>query len=221
MSPVAVETMILPGYQVIQETVGRSSVPPPVPQDSQLPKDLHHTILEARKHPNAVAVVNEVNDFFLQNWPFKTKKHAQRFVDEGYAWFVCINCPLSLDERVHWGCRLLTLGFLIDDVLDRMSVEEGVDHNSKVIECARGNLLPDRNIPSQWIMYDLFEEMRAVDKQLADELLEPTIEFLVAQADGNRMKAMNLREYFEYRDADLGKGFVPEVMRKLRAKCAD
>jgi aristolochene synthase len=55
-------------------------------------------------------------------------------------------------------------------------------------------------------MYDLFEEMRAVDKQLADELLEPTIDFLVAQADGDRMKPMNLKEYFDYRDADLGKG---------------
>jgi aristolochene synthase len=162
--------------------------------------------LAARKHPNADEVVKQVNDFFLENWPFRTEKHRKRFVDEGYAWFVCINCPLSLDERMHWGCRLLTTGFLIDDLLDRMSVEDGVAHNMKVIECARGNLLPDRNMPAQFIMFDLFESMREVDKQLADELLEPTIDFLVAQADGNRMKPMNLKEYFDYRDADLGKG---------------
>ena len=55
-------------------------------------------------------------------------------------------------------------------------------------------------------MYDLFEGMRVVDKQLADELLEPTIEFLLAQVDGSRIKPMGLHEYFEYRDADLGKG---------------
>jgi aristolochene synthase len=113
---------------------------------------------------------------------------------------------LSLDERIHWGCRLLTTGFLIDDLLDRMSVEDRVVHNMKVIEYARSNLLPDRNIPAQFIMFDLFESMREVDKQLADKLLEPTIDFLVAQADGNRMKPMNLKEYFDYRDADLGKG---------------
>lgn len=65
---------------------------------------------------------------------------------------------------MHWGCRLLTTGFLIDDLLDRMSIENGVAHNIKVIECACGNLLPDRNIPAQFIMFDLFESMRKVDK---------------------------------------------------------
>lgn len=200
------ETLILPGYQATPKSNGRSSKPPPVPKVSQAPGDLRPTILEARKHPYTEEVVKQVNDFFLENWPFRTEKHKQRFVDEGYAWFVCVNCPLSLPERMHWGCRLLTTGFLIDDVLDRMSVEEGVEHNTKVIECARGTLLPDRSSPAQWIMYDLFEDMRAVDKQLADELLQPTIDFLVAQADGNRMKPMTLKEYFEYRDADLGKG---------------
>ena len=69
-----------------------------------------------------------------------------------------------------------------------------------------GIILPDRKIPAQWIMFDLFEEMRATDRPLADELLKPTIDFLRAQVDGNRMKRMNLDEYFAYRNADLGKG---------------
>jgi aristolochene synthase len=206
MSHCTSNTITIHGYQTPPKTTSRSWTPPPAPKASQVPKDLRPTILAARKHPNTDEVVKQVNDFFLEHWPFKTEKHRKRFVDEGYAWFVCINCPMSLDERMHWGCRLLTTGFLIDDLLDRMSVEEGVAHNLKVIECARGNLLPDRNVPAQWIMYDLFEDMRAVDKQLADELLEPTIDFLVAQADGNRMKPMTLKEYFDYRDADLGKG---------------
>jgi aristolochene synthase len=63
--------------------------------------------------------VKQVNAFFLEHWPFKTEKHSKRFVNEGYAWFVCVNCPMSLDDRMHWGCRLLTTGVLIDDVLDR------------------------------------------------------------------------------------------------------
>jgi aristolochene synthase len=206
MSQKSSETIAVHGYSSPPKTNSRSSTPPPAPENSQVPKDLRPTILTARKHPNADEVVKQVNDFFLENWPFQTEKHRKRFVNEGYAWFVCINCPLSLDERMHWGCRLLTTGFLIDDLLDRMSVEDGVAHNMKVIECARGNLLPDRNIPAQFIMFDLFKNMREVDKQLADELLKPTIDFLVAQADGNRMKPMNLKEYFAYRDADLGKG---------------
>ena len=37
-------------------------------------------------------------------------------------------------------------------------------------------------------MFDLFEEMRATDRPLADEMLKPTIDFLRAQVDDNRMK---------------------------------
>ncbi|KAI1323876.1 terpenoid synthase [Xylariaceae sp. FL0255] len=191
----------------------RSSTPPPVPTPSQRPDDLRPTLFTAQKHPNAEDFVREVNTFFLESWPFKTEKHRKRFVDEGYAWFVCVNCPLSLDERMHWGCRLLTTGFLIDDILDHMSVEEGVEHNSRVIESAKGTRLPDPDAPAQKIMDGLFIDMRAVDKELAYDLLGPTIDFLIAQADGDRMKPMGLNEYFEYRDADLGKGLLTGIMR--------
>lgn len=172
----------------------------------QVPNNPRPTIFTARKHRNTDEVVELVNAFFLRHWPFKNKKQEQRFIDEGYAWFVCINCPMSLDERMHWGCQLLATGFLIDDLLDRMSIEEGKEHQENVIKCASGTILPDREIPAQWIMFDLFEEMRATDRPLADELLKPTIDFLRAQVDGNRMKRMNLDEYFAYRNADLGKG---------------
>jgi aristolochene synthase len=107
---------------------------------------------------------------------------------------------------MHWGCRLLTIGFLIDDLLDRMSLEDGLAHNTKVIKCARGTLLLDRNVPAQFIMFDIFEGMRKVDIQLVDAVLQPTIDLLLAQVDTTRMRPMNLKEYFVYRIADLGKG---------------
>lgn len=204
--PHQISYAVVHGRLTPPQTFDRSCTPPPLPEASQVPDDLRPTIFTARKHPNTEEVVKQVNDFFLEHWPFKTEKHRKRFVEEGYAWFVCVNCPMSLEDRMHWGCRLLTTGFLIDDVLDSMSVKEGAAYNAKIIECSRGTVLPDRSVPAQWIMYDLFEGMRDVDKQLADELLEPTIDFLVAQVDGNRTKPMTLKEYFDYRDADLGKG---------------
>lgn len=189
-------------------SVGRVdlAIPPSVPVSSQLPKDLRPTTLNARLHPCWESVVGEVNNFFLTHWPMKTEQHRRRFVEEGYAWFVCILCPMSLNDRMHWGCRLLTVGFLIDDLLDRMSVADGKAHQDRIVECCRGSVTPDRSKPAEWIIYDLFEAMRAIDKVLADDLLRHTIDFLLAQADGERMKAMDLSTYFEYRDADLGKG---------------
>jgi aristolochene synthase len=79
----------------------RSSTPPPIPKETQRPKDLHPTILTARIHPYTDEVVKQVNDFFLSNWPFQTEKHQKRFVEEGLTWSVCITCPLSLDDRMH------------------------------------------------------------------------------------------------------------------------
>jgi hypothetical protein len=43
---------------------------PPIPKETQRPKDLHPTILTARIHPNTNEVVKQVNDYFLSNWPF-------------------------------------------------------------------------------------------------------------------------------------------------------
>ncbi|KAI0154589.1 terpenoid synthase [Xylariaceae sp. FL1272] len=207
------EAEALPSYQIAPSNGYNLSSTPPIPGDSQRPHDVRSTILQARKHPHAEQVVKKVNAYFLEKWPFKTDKHRKRFVEEGYGWFVCVNCPLSLDDRMHWGCKLLTAGFLVDDVLDHMSVEEGVLHNTSVIECASGTRLPDPQNAAEVILHDLFESMRAVDTVLADELLVPTIDFFQAQADGGRMKPMTLGEYFEYRDADLGKGLLSGIMR--------
>lgn len=170
------------------ESDGRSCTPPTPLGDSQLPKHIRPTILMPQKHPLTDEVVKEVNDFFLENWPFRTEKHRARFVKEGYAWVLC-----------------LYAGFLIDDLLDRMSMEEGVAFNETIIQCCKSEVLPDRSVPAQWIMYDLFNEMRALDKPLADALLEHTIDFLRGQVNKDRSKPMDLQEYFVLRNDDLGK----------------
>jgi aristolochene synthase len=198
---------------VLGSTKG-STTPPPAPKNRPyLPKDVRPTILTAQLHPNTQKVVDETHAFFMKHWPFKTETHKQRFCDEGYAWFNCILCPMGLDDRMVGVCKFLTTGFLIDDMLDRMSVEEGKAHNAVVIACCRGEQLPDREKPAEWIMYDLFQEFRQIDKPLSDMLLKYTIDFFEAQTNADRSNLMNLEEYFEYRYADLGKGYVPTLGR--------
>lgn len=194
--------------RVLTSTKG-SRIPPPAPTElPYLPRELRPTRVTAELHPRTQEIVDECHDFFLKNWPFKTETHKKRFCDEGYAWFNCILCPMGLDDRMVGVCKFLTTGFLIDDMLDRMSVEEGKAHNAIVIECCRGERLPDREKPAQWIMYDLFQEFRRIDKELSDMLLKYTIDFFTAQTDADRSNIKNLQGYFEYRHADLGKGYV-------------
>lgn len=57
-------------------------------------------------------------------------------------------------------------------------------------------------------MYDLWEQMRAHDRKLADEILEPTFTFMRAQTDNTRLKINELGQYLEYREKDVGKAYV-------------
>lgn len=47
--------------------------------------------------------------------------------------------------------------------------------------------------------------MRAHDKPLADEVLEPTFTFMRAQTDRARLSIKELSHYLEYREKDVGK----------------
>lgn len=91
------------------------------------------------------------------------------------------------------------------DVLEHLSFEEGSAYNEKLIPISRGDVLPDRSVPVEYIIYDLWESMRRHDKEMADEILEPVFTFMRAQTDKTRMENMGLGRYFEYREKDVGK----------------
>lgn len=86
-----------------------------------------------------------------------------------------------------------------------MSFSEGAAYNEKLIPISRGDVQPDRSVPVEYIMYDLWESMRAHDRVLADEVLEPVFTFMRAQTERVRASPMSLGKYFEYRERDVGK----------------
>ena len=65
-------------------------------------------------HPSVDKVSNEVDDYFLQHWPFENEKAKKKFVAAGFSRVTCLYFPKSLDDRIHFACRLLTVLFLID-----------------------------------------------------------------------------------------------------------
>lgn len=164
-------------------------------------------------HPRVEEVSREVDGYFLEHWEFPNAKAERVFVNAGFSRVTCLYFPLAKDDRIHFACRLLTLLFLIDDILEEMSFDDGSAYNEKLIPIARGDVKPDRNIPVEWITYDLWESMRACDKELADEVLEPTFLFMRAQTDKVRMSINELGHYLEYREKDVGKALLSSLMR--------
>jgi len=47
--------------------------------------------------------------------------------------------------------------------------------------------------------------MRAHDLEMANDVLEPVFVFMSAQTDPKRLKKMDMYEYLEYREKDVGK----------------
>ncbi|KAJ8104848.1 hypothetical protein ONZ43_g7662 [Nemania bipapillata] len=164
-------------------------------------------------HPRVEEVTLEVDGWFLDNWPFPSEKAKRKFVDAGFSRVTCAYYPAAKDDRIHFACRLLTILFLIDDLLEYMSFSDGEAYNAKLMPIARGDVLPDRNIPVEWMFYDLWESMRTHDKVLADEILEPTFVFMRAQTDTARKDIKELGEYLEYREKDVGKALLSALMR--------
>jgi aristolochene synthase len=72
----------------------------------------------------------------------------------------------------------------------------------------QGTKLPDREIPAEYISYDLWEAMRLCDKKLADEMLEPVFIFMRSQTDPQRKGDFSLGKYLKYRECDVGKAYV-------------
>ncbi|KAI0893383.1 Aristolochene synthase in complex with 12,13-Difluorofarnesyl diphosphate [Annulohypoxylon nitens] len=167
----------------------------------------------AQIHPLHEKIIAEVDGYFLQYWPFPDAKARKKFVAAGFSRVTCLYFPKALDDRIHYACRLLTLLFLIDDILEHMSLEDGRAYNDKLMPLFRGTVLPDRNVPVEWISYDLWESMRAQDKEMADEIMEPVFTFMRAQTDPARLTEMGLGQYLEYREADVGKALLAALMR--------
>lgn len=95
-------------------------------------------------HPGAEEVGRQVDAYFLQHWKFRDAKAEKVFLKAGFSRVTCLYFPLAKDDRIHFACRLLTILFLIDDVLEELSFADGEAYNEKLIPISRGDVLPNR-----------------------------------------------------------------------------
>ncbi|MCJ1461970.1 hypothetical protein MMC07_000570 [Pseudocyphellaria aurata] len=165
------------------------------------------------RHPRYLEVSQEVNGYFLKHWKFADAKASEKFLKADFSGFACLLLPLAKDDRIHFACRFFALLFLIDDVLEEeMSLAEGKAYNEKLISILCGDVLPDRSVPAEYMLYDLWESMRAVDKPLADNMIEPTTVLMRFQTDQNRSEFTTLGPYLDYRKIDVGKDVISSTM---------
>ncbi|KAF4862223.1 Aristolochene synthase [Colletotrichum siamense] len=185
-------------------------------------------------HPLVDPVTVEVDAWFLDSWPFPDDKARQKFIAAEFSRVTCLYFPLAKNDSIAFACRLLAILFLIDDVLEYMSLEEGESYNEKLTPLARGNAQPNRKclvslnvgtvtvkpsvlctrsltlrlqgiVPVEAMFYDLWASMREKDRRLADQVLEPTFIFMRARTEKIRTEITEIGRYLQYRERDVGK----------------
>ncbi|KAL2008017.1 hypothetical protein VTN00DRAFT_7999 [Thermoascus crustaceus] len=103
-------------------------------------------------HPLVDQVSKEVDGYFAERWNFQSPKAKEKFLATGFSRLTCLWFPKALDDRIHLACRLVTVLFLIDDILEDLLFEEGSLYYDKLIAICRGDSLPDRSVPAEYIM---------------------------------------------------------------------
>ena len=150
-------------------------------------------------------VSGQVDQLFLKRWPFPSDETRAKFKLAQFSHVTCLYFPKAKDNRIRHACELLSILFLIDDLLEELSLEEGRQHNQCLIAICRGEKEPDDTDDVQVLMADIWSAMTSVDHRLTSALAEPVCCFLQAQTDSKRLSIKCIQNYFEYREHDVGK----------------
>lgn len=106
-------------YNMLVTTFASSSTKPSATEETTSstppsPRGPPPAILVPKVHPLEPEVTAEVDGYFIEHWPFPNEKAVQKFRDAGFSYVTCCYYPEALPDRIHFGCRLLTVLFLID-----------------------------------------------------------------------------------------------------------
>ncbi|KAI6084941.1 Aristolochene synthase from penicillium Roqueforti [Hypoxylon rubiginosum] len=177
------------------------------------PNEIPPSLFTPVCHPLVTQVSVSVNGWFLENWDFPDEAARIKFVKTGFSRVTCLYFPKSRDDRIGHACKLLSILFLIDDRLEHLSLSDGAAYNERLMPLCKGDAQPNQNSPVEWMMYQIWEEMRQCNRELANGVLEPVFTFMRAQTSPERLHIKDLGLYLQYRQNDVGQILLAALMR--------
>ncbi|EXF73126.1 aristolochene synthase [Colletotrichum fioriniae PJ7] len=166
-----------------------------------------------RLHPSGLRITMEVNNYFLNNWPFPDERTKLQFVAEGLpTWHLC-QYPTAREDRVGAACRFMVMLFLVDDLLEHLSLKEGSSYNERLISIVKGETAPAQDSPIEKMVLNIWEDMRSIDKKLSDDIEGPTFAFWRSQNDKDRLAKKSVAEYLKYRELDVASAVLLATQR--------
>lgn len=177
---------------------------------------------EAKCHPLEPQVSDNVHKYFLAGWKFRSDKVRAKFPGQGLATWHCYAFPEAKDDRIEAGALLSVILFLVDgmfpqlmtflgtpinnnfpDELEHMSLKEGSALIERIIGIVKGTIEPNKSVPAEWMMKEVWDNLASIDTVLTDEMKEPAFVFWRSQVATERLAPKTLKTYLRYREDDI------------------
>ncbi|KAI4115647.1 MAG: hypothetical protein LQ345_003804 [Seirophora villosa] len=175
--------------------------------------DAYSTRFATKCHPDAAAVRAELDAFFGEHWPWPSDNAREKFLEADLHGFVCWAYPFARSDRIVDSAKVMTLFFLLDDLVEEeLSLEDGKALYKRLITLAEGRAQPDRTSPHEWITYDVFAKMRAVDQDLTEAVTRGMTLCVTSQLDEERERSTGMRALLQQRCKEAGASFISTLM---------
>ncbi|KIJ24460.1 hypothetical protein M422DRAFT_39167 [Sphaerobolus stellatus SS14] len=168
-----------------------------------------------RLHPKTNEVIPRVDEWFLHHWPFLNEAVYEEFKSSDPALFTCYAAPDALDERLELVCKLLNIGFVVDDALDNLSIEEAQGSSRKFVGLILGHEDVHPSTQVEKVIHDLYTEIRRIG-ELGQNYCEEVVQWLKFATRHDRSKwksSSDFSKYCEYRFLDAGYGLTISMLR--------
>lgn len=123
-------------------------------------------------HPLVRDVKMQVDEYILQSWDFQDDDSRRDFLSHNISSVASYYFPGALDDRIFLVSRLLAVLFLITESLLQFDMDDGEEYVEALEAAVNGHWLPDESIPAIWMLCGIFDEVRAQDYMLADDVIE-------------------------------------------------
>ncbi|TFK35378.1 isoprenoid synthase domain-containing protein [Crucibulum laeve] len=171
---------------------------------------------------NIAAVVSDTQRYFVDNWPWKSAKECQSYLNADLEWATFLGYPDVLPEYIRQFTLYLVWAFPIDDAMDSWSAQDlkifvkGCYRMLKEYDCQVGEVEEERESQSIYLtmMCDIFDRMTATDISDPDaptparDLCRGTCQWVVTTASiaGRKgaMQSPSLEAYLDFRVQDTG-----------------
>lgn len=84
-----------------------------------------------------------------------------------------------------------------------MSLKEGSALIDRIIGIVQGTIEPNKDVPAEWMMKEVWDNLASIDKVLTDQMKEPAFVFWRSQVAKERLAPKTLKTYLRYREDDI------------------